>query len=90
MVPVLKTGGRKARGFESHSLRQYGQLTEWLKVPAWKVGSRQNRLVGSNPALSAKYMGSVAKLVDAPDCGSGVRKDVRVQIPSLPPIIMRL
>ncbi len=24
MAPVLKTGGRKSRGFESHSLLQYG------------------------------------------------------------------
>ena len=30
--------------------------------------------------------GAVAELADAPDLGSGVRKDVRVQLPSAPPI----
>lgn len=29
----------------------------------------------------------VAKLVAAPDCGSGVRKDVGVQVPSFTPFV---
>ena len=32
---VLKTAGRKARGFESHSLRSlgmFGEVAEWLKA----------------------------------------------------------
>lgn len=30
-----------------------GEVTEWLKVLAWKAGVRQKRTAGSNPALSA-------------------------------------
>ena len=35
-APVLKTGGRKLRGFESYSLRQIylGEVAEWLKAAA--------------------------------------------------------
>ena len=33
---VLKTAGRKPRGFESYSLRQsrHGEVAEWLKAAA--------------------------------------------------------
>jgi hypothetical protein len=37
MGPVLKTGERKLRGFESYSLRQlhcFGEVAEWLKAAA--------------------------------------------------------
>ena len=35
-APVLKTGERKLRGFESYSLRQcvLGEVAEWLKAAA--------------------------------------------------------
>ena len=36
-APVLKTGGRKLRGFESYSLRhnrELGEVAEWLKAAA--------------------------------------------------------
>jgi hypothetical protein len=35
-APVLKTGERKLRGFESYSLRQSlcGEVAEWLKAAA--------------------------------------------------------
>jgi hypothetical protein len=34
-APVLKTGERKLRGFESYSLRQHsGEVAEWLKAAA--------------------------------------------------------
>jgi hypothetical protein len=35
-APVLKTGERKLRGFESYSLRQhrFGEVAEWLKAAA--------------------------------------------------------
>ena len=36
-APVLKTGERKLRGFESYSLRQnicVGEVAEWLKAAA--------------------------------------------------------
>ena len=39
-----------------------GEVLEWLKRHAWKACSRQNRLAGSNPVLSAKK-GSRVKLV---------------------------
>jgi hypothetical protein len=30
-----------------------GEVSEWLKELAWKASGRVNRLVGSNPTLSA-------------------------------------
>ena len=35
-------------------LAQFGEMTEWLKVHAWKVCMPQKGIVGSNPAFSAK------------------------------------
>jgi hypothetical protein len=32
-----------------------GEVTEWLKVHAWKVCVRQKRTEGSNPSLSAVW-----------------------------------
>ena len=32
-----------------------GEMTEWLKVLAWKVSMPQKGIVGSNPAFSAKF-----------------------------------
>ena len=32
----------------------FGEMTEWLKVRAWKVRIPQKGIVGSNPAFSAK------------------------------------
>ena len=34
-------------------LRNPGEMTEWLKVRAWKVRIPQKGIVGSNPAFSA-------------------------------------
>ncbi len=35
------------------SVRIIGEMTEWLKVRAWKVRILQKGIVGSNPAFSA-------------------------------------
>jgi hypothetical protein len=35
-------------------VRTLGEVTEWLKVRDWKSRGRVNRLVGSNPTLSAQ------------------------------------
>jgi hypothetical protein len=33
-----------------------GEMTEWLKVHAWKVCIPQKGIEGSNPSLSAKFV----------------------------------
>lgn len=37
-------------------INRNGEMTEWLKVRAWKVRIPQKGIVGSNPAFSAKLM----------------------------------
>ena len=40
-----------------------GEMTEWLKVLAWKVSMPQKGIVGSNPAFSAKFFRQPVKRV---------------------------
>ncbi len=35
-----------------------GEMAEWSKAHAWKVCNRQKRFMGSNPILSANFLGS--------------------------------
>ena len=37
-----------------YQINPIGEVLEWLKRHAWKACSRQNRLAGSNPVLSAQ------------------------------------
>ena len=40
--------------YGEHGALDSGEMTEWLKVHAWKVCIPQKGIVGSNPAFSAK------------------------------------
>ncbi len=54
-----------------------GEMTEWLKVRAWKVRMLQKGIVGSNPAFSAGMALSLFESAIPKSCGSesGIRKE---------------
>lgn len=74
---VCNTVNKSFREFDSHHLLQYGGMTEWqlrqtvnlLPLRATKV-----RVLLPPPIYNLYFqpMVNVAKLVDAPDCGSGI------------------
>ena len=51
IIAVLEIIATFARDYQINPI---GEVLEWLKRHAWKACSRQNRLAGSNPVLSAK------------------------------------
>ncbi len=53
-------------------LARNGEMTEWLKVRAWKVRMPQKGIVGSNPAFSAKGRRKRGREVN---CREAVRLD---------------
>lgn len=53
-LPVGRRCGRSALCLRPFACRK-GEMTEWLKVRAWKVRIPQKGIVGSNPAFSAIF-----------------------------------
>ena len=53
MSPYLEAPARRRRGSARCAILEYGEVSEWLKVPLSKSG-RLKGLVGSNPTLSAR------------------------------------
>ena len=51
IIAVLEIIATFARDYQINPI---GEVLEWLKRHAWKACSRQNRLAGSNPVLSAR------------------------------------
>ena len=51
IIAVLEIIATFARDYQINPI---GEVLEWLKRHAWKACSRQNRLAGSNPVLSAQ------------------------------------
>ncbi len=56
MSPYLEAPARRRRGSARCAILEYGEVSEWLKVPLSKSG-RLKGLVGSNPTLSATVEG---------------------------------
>ena len=54
IIAVLEIIATFARDYQINPI---GEVLEWLKRHAWKACSRQNRLAGSNPVLSATQKG---------------------------------
>lgn len=50
--------------YGEHGALDSGEMTEWLKVHAWKVCIPQKGIVGSNPAFSAKKNLTTQNLID--------------------------
>ena len=51
IIAVLEIIATFARDYQINPI---GEVLEWLNRHAWKACSRQNRLAGSNPVLSAQ------------------------------------
>ena len=62
IIAVLEIIATFARDYQINPI---GEVLEWLKRHAWKACSRQNRLAGSNPVLSAIKTLSKEDLADA-------------------------
>src|SRR4051794_19401924 len=54
-------GDSRPGGQWGTTLRASGEVSEWLKELAWKASGRVNRLVGSNPTLSAQVPRAAGK-----------------------------
>ena len=81
IIAVLEIIATFARDYQINPI---GEVLEWLKRHAWKACSRQNRLAGSNPVLSAIKTLSKEDLADARHSG----EHLVVYTPYIPSTIM--